>query len=229
MTQFQTIKFKGFEAQVVARVTDGCDTGIVYLEMAGSESAVKAIWAALSSAEAKRSGTNGVGINANSVWVQKHTKYITLKSVLPNGQTVIGMLNPQATVTQRGGQFYLVALRNHEGPPPAFFSRLAISLAVPVKVEWASWLWKKGLEHGEYEYQKLIQTLTSDGHVVGYKVKASDTDAWLKLVQESIGFKVCERCNEVVKELIEHKTIIGRGMSYQREKVEMICQECSDG
>ena len=50
MTQFQTIKFKGFECQVCARVTGGYQVGLIYLEWAGDEAQVKAIWAKLVSA-----------------------------------------------------------------------------------------------------------------------------------------------------------------------------------
>ena len=221
---FQTICFKGFTAQVTARVYDA---GVIYLEMSGAEAEVKAIWARLVSAKVKRSGyAEGVAIGGSSISMKQNIKYLTLRTMLSNSQHIVGLLHPMATVIGKGRTFYLIAPAHLQGPPPAFFPRLAAALAVPVKEEWAPWLWEKGLEAGDYDYQKLILRLTSTGHAAGYKVQTHDAAKWLKLIQEGIGFKVCDYCSKPAKELVEHKIIIGIGRRYQREKVEMICQGC---
>ena len=230
MTQFQTIQHKGFEAQVTARVTSGYDVGLIYLEMAGAEAEIRAIWAKLVSANMKKKGyIPTVTINGSAVRMEKYTKYAALRSVLPDGQHVIALLHPRATVIEPGGSFYVVDEKGHEGPPSAFFPRLAQALSVPIKEEWASWLWEKGQEWGEYDYQKLVKALNSDGHVVGYSVNAANADAWLGVIREQLGFKTCERCKKPVRELVKHKTIVGHSPAYQREVVEMLCPECDKG
>lgn len=224
---FKTITFKGFTAQITARV--GGYRSAIYLEMAGAEASVKAIWARLVSAKVKKSGyADGVTIGGSTVSMEKNTKYITLRTVLPNDQHVVGLLHPMATVIGKEKSFYLVAPADLKGPPPAFFPRLAAVLAVPVKEEWAPWLWKKGLEVGEYDYQKLICSLTSSGHVVGYRVQTHDSAAWLKLIQEGIGLLVCKQCSKVARELVEDKFVRGYA-SNQHEVTRMICQECKRG
>jgi len=231
MTQFQTIKFKGFEAQVTGYVhSEGWNQGLVYLEMSGAEAHVKAIWANLVSAETKRSGyADEVKRDGSSVRMEKHTKYTALRTVLDNGQICMALVHPQATVLAEGASFYLIAEADHEGPPANFFPRLARILPIPIKAEWSEWLWEEGLKAGEYDYQRLIKKCTSSGHVVGYLVACGDVSLWLQLVQRGLGFQICERCKKVSQELVEHKTIIGYGYGSHRkqeEKVEMLCPEC---
>lgn len=226
---FHTVTFKGFQALVTARVVDGYSMGIVYLEIAGAEAEVRAIWSRLVSGKTKKTGiASGVEIGDSAVRMEQHTKYITLRTVLSNGQHLIGLLHPRTTVIENDSQFYLVVSADHKGPPPAFFPRLAQSLTVPIKEEWAGWLWERGQEVGEYEYQKLIRKLISTGHVVGYTVRTHDAAKWLKLIQEGLGFEVCDWCSKPAKELVKHVENRGYGLN-RRDVVKMICKECKDG
>lgn len=228
---FQTITFKGFTALVTAHIKSSDYGHAVYLEIAGAEAEVKAIWSKLVSAKTKKSGSaEGVAIGDLTVHMEKNTKHLTLRSSLPNGQHVVGLLHPRATVMKSDSTlFYLMFPADHEGPPPEFFPRLARSLAVPIKAEWAPWLWEEGLAIGKQSWQTLISKLPGEGYLAGYVVKTHNAAKWLELIQKGLGFEICEQCSKPAKGLVERKTIIGRGTSYQREKVEMICEECNNG
>lgn len=222
---FQKITLKGFSALVTARVSDNPD--IVYLEIAGAEAAVKAIWARLVSGKTKKSGwADGVRIGSEAVYLTRNTKYVALRGMSPNGQYFCGLLHPGATVLASTSRFYLVVPASHAEPPAAFFPRLAQCLAIPLKKEWAAWLWEAGKVAGEYAQSTPISKLKGEGHMVGYAITTSNTAKWLKLIREHLGFETCELCREPCRELVKH--VENRGYRLiRRDVVKMICPECA--
>lgn len=141
---FQTITFKGFEAQVTGCVTSGSygGVGLIYLEMAGDEAQVKAIWAKLVSADSKKSGgSDEVTRGKYSIRMERNVKYITLRTALDNGQVCMALVHPQATVLAEGASFYLIAEAGHEGPPASSSPASAQLSLIPAVGRVKDWIW----------------------------------------------------------------------------------------
>lgn len=187
--------------------------GFLYLRLAGAEPVVNAIWAKLSAREGrgKKWGSEvAIPIPGRSypqyVTAQKSVTYRTLRTRLPSGLIDLALVHPQLTVAEdRPKGFYL--LTYEAGLPTDFFGRLNKSLSIPLKPEWATWLWKLGQqahsrltlstrsvwEQGqEVEKTELIETtetpisrLDSLGTVACYRVQCGGRykDAWLHLIR----------------------------------------------
>lgn len=194
--------------------------GFLYLRMAGPEATVNAIWAHLSARETrgqKWGGAVQIPITGRShpeyVAAQKRVTYRTLRSRLPSGMVDLAMVHPVLTVaedTERG--FYL--LTYEDDLPSGFFERLNKTLAIPLKPEWASWLWeqgqqpqsrltlntRKGREGGqEVEKTELVETtetpitrLSSLGAVTCYRVQCGERykDAWLQIIRAQLDLSI---------------------------------------
>ncbi|MEM7034074.1 MAG: hypothetical protein AAF629_31325 [Chloroflexota bacterium] len=130
--------------------------GFLYLRMVGDESTVNAIWARLSAKEYRgQSYSSMVRISLTGqksteyVSAQKGVTYKTLRTRLPNGMIDLAMIHPQLTVAEDNDQgFYLLTYEIEL--PAAFFDRFNRTLAIPLKPEWAEWLWSLGQQEQSF-------------------------------------------------------------------------------
>ena len=201
-----------------ARVLDFVDhrDGFLYLRMVGPEVTVNAIWATLSAREGRgKKWTSQVEIAMpgntypERVAAQKGVTYRTLRARLPNGLLDVALIHPLLTVaedTERG--FYL--LTYDEDVPAGFFARLNHTLSIPLKPDWATWLWQQGqqpqswlafqtrpgYEDSQPEDQKQVVELTrtpitcldSLGEVSCYQVRCAEDyrAAWLQIIRTQL-------------------------------------------
>ena len=209
-----TIEFKSLSAMMLDFVDQ--NDGLLFLRMAGPEPTVNAIWAKLSAKDSrgKKWGSDvSIPLPGQSypqyVSAQKHIKYRTLRTRLPNGMIDLALLHPLLTVVEDNEyRFYVLAY--DDGMPASFFDRLNAVLSIPLKPEWASWLWQTGqqpqtrftiqtkteYENGEeVEKHQLTETtdipitrLKSLGQVACYSVICSGTyrDAWLQIIRNQL-------------------------------------------
>jgi hypothetical protein len=213
-----TIKFNELAAMLLDFV-DSSD-GFLYLRMVGAETAVGAIWAKLSARESrgkKWGSAVSIPVAGRSypeyVAGQKHVTYRTLRSRLPSGMVDLALIHPLLTVAEDNERgFYLLSYE--AGMPSGFFDRLNKSLSIPLKPEWASWLWelaqqaqsflttetRQVREDGEYVDQEVltettqlpIKRLKSLGQVQAYSVlcEGQYRDAWLQLIRHQLGLGI---------------------------------------
>lgn len=204
--------------QLSAILLDFVDSsdGFLYLRLVGAESTVNAIWARLSAKEGRgKKWTSAVQIPITGqsypkrVAACKGVTYRTLRARLPSGMVDLAMIHPLLTVaedSERG--FYLVTY--DQGCPPAFFARLNQCLSIPLKPDWAAWLWRCGQQsqafwslkkrtryedHRPVEVEELVEEtalpitrLDSLGQVACYTVKC-DGDykaAWLQIIRAQL-------------------------------------------
>jgi hypothetical protein len=209
-----TINFGKLSAMLLDFV-DSQD-GFLFLRMVGAETAVNAIWARLSAREGrgKKWGSEvSIPLAGRSypqyVAAQKHVTYRTLRTRLSSGMIDLALVHPILTVaedSERG----LYLLTYEQGLPSGFFDRLNKSLSIPLKPEWAPWLWEQGqkpqsflalesrkvMEDGEYvEKPQLteatqipISRLDSLGGVACYAVHCNGRyrDAWLQIIRQQL-------------------------------------------
>jgi hypothetical protein len=195
------------------------EEGFLYLRMAGAETAVNAIWAYLSAREGrgKKWGSQVriplAGRSPQYVAAAKHITYRTLRTRLLSGMVDLALIHPRLTVaedSQRG--FYL--LTYEEEMPLGFFERLNQALSIPLKPEWATWLWQQGQQpqsflildqKAEWEggqrvektilaraSQLPITRLNSLGKVSCYAVLCSGRykDAWLEIIRRQLALSI---------------------------------------
>lgn len=210
-----TLEFNQLSTMLLDFV-DG-DEGFLYLRLAGAETAVNAIWAYLSARESrgKKWGSQVripmAGRSPQYVSAAKQMTYRTLRTRLPSGMVDLAMMHPRLTVSEdKPVGFYLVTYE--PGLPPNFYDRLNACLTIPLKPDWATWLWIQGQkpvtqsvinssepdENGaevednppaETTVTPIIQ-LSSLGTVVCYQVKTGERykAAWLSVIRDQFGW-----------------------------------------
>ena len=212
------ITFNKLSALLVDFVDSG--DGFLYLRMVGAEPAVNAIWARLSAKEGRgKKWTSPVQIPIpgrsypERVAAQKSVTYRTLRSRLLSGMIDLALVHPALTVaedTKRG--FFLLSYES--GMPAGFFKRLNASLSIPLKPDWASWLWDKGQQpqsrftiqikpvfEGGQRVEKMQVVETTDtpitrrqslGQVACYAVRCDGSykEAWLQLIRQQLNLAI---------------------------------------
>jgi hypothetical protein len=184
----------------------------------GDEPTVNAIWATLSAKEGRgKKWTSEVHIPIPGrhypEWVaaQKGVTYRTLRTRLPSGWLDLVMCHPTITVSEDKPEGFRL-LTYDEGVPTGFFERLNSSLAIPLKPEWAAWLWQQGQQphsrltlqtQTKYEagqpvaYDRVVETtdtpivrLNSLGQVACYTVHCTDTyrHCWWQIIRQQLDF-----------------------------------------
>lgn len=218
---------------VLLDFVDGGSDGFLYLRMIGPEPTVNAIWARLMSNEARgKKWGSGVQIPIPGrsypeyVAAQKGT-YRTLRSRLSSGLIDLALIHSILTVAEDSPQgFYL--LTYEEGVPAAFFARLNHSLALPLKAEWAAWLWQLGqqpqsrltletktvYESGKsVEQEKLTETTeipisrrSNLGTVGCFQVMCGGPyqDAWLQIIREHLALGIRLQVEASAKGIIHY-------------------------
>ncbi len=215
-----TIQFNQLSCIALDFVDDA--DGFLYLRMAGPETAVGAIWARLSARDARRKSKYGSDVqipdkkNAHHphyVSTQPGIRYRTLRTRLPSGLVDLVMIHPLLTVAENQGDFQLLTYQGDV--PNSFFSRLNSSLPLPLKAEWASWLWQQGQQSQSwlmlepktiYEGRKPVKTTalteashtpiyrldTQVGRVHCYRVRVDGPykSAWLKIIRSHLGLAI---------------------------------------
>jgi hypothetical protein len=226
-----TLKFGELETVLI----DFIDTqdGFLYLRFAGAETITGAIWARLSSREDRgkkwdspiRIPVEGRSYPDHAV-CQKGVNYKTIRTRLPSGLFDVAMLHPVLTVAEDSPKGFHI-LSYDAGQPQNFFDRLNRTLTVPLKPEWAPFLWRKGLSQRivqllgskkawnstEYvedgtiskEYVTPIERMDGRGDVACYKVKTAGLYklAWLDLIREELGLST------VLSEKVPGKLYVG--------------------
>lgn len=209
-----TIRFDELSAILLDFVDNS--EGFLYLRMVGAEPAVNAIWARLSGNEnrGKKWGSPvSIPVAGRSfpqyVAAQKHVSYRTLRTHLPSGTVDLALIHPLVTVAEDKEQgFYLLTYA--VDLPPAFFDRLNKSLSIPLRPEWAAWLWEQGRqsqplltpetrpvrEGGEVVKREVltettplpIERLQSLGRVHCYSVRCDGPyrQAWLQIIRRQL-------------------------------------------
>lgn len=213
-----TIQF-GLLSAILLDFVDSRD-GFLYLRLVGPETTVNAIWARLAAREyrgQKYSSEVKIPVAGRSypeyVAQQKHVTYRTLRSRLPNGMIDLALVHPRLTVAEDDQQG-LYLLTYEPDVPTGFFERLNKSLSIPLKAEWATWLWQQGqqpqsfstletkkvMEDGQYvekphlteATQLPINRLTSLGSVACYSIRCNGRyrDAWLQIIRQQLGLAI---------------------------------------
>lgn len=213
-----TIQFNELSAILLDYVDGGySDGGFLYLRIVGDEPTVNAIWSRLSAREYREKKYESqvqVAIPGRTEYVAaQKAVYKTLRSRLPTGLVDLAMIHPYLTVSEDGeAGFFLLTYES--GMPDGFFARLNRCLSIPLKEEWAAWLWAKGqkpqtwwaietkeeYENGQpVERQHLVQTsqtpiskYESRGRVACYRVQTTGASkaAWLQIIRAQLGLAI---------------------------------------
>jgi hypothetical protein len=129
------------------------------------------------------------------------------------------MIHPDLTVTENKDGFYI--LTYEDGVPAGFFNRLNAVLSIPLKPEWAPWLWKESQRAQTwlaieprtiYENHKPVETNelteitctpisrlpTHTGSVMCYQIRTEGRykTAWLKIIREHLNLGIRLRSPE---------------------------------
>jgi hypothetical protein len=213
-----TIQFNELNA-ILLDYTGGTysDGGFLYLRMVGDEPTVNAIWSRLSAREYREKKYESqvqVAIPGRTEYVAaQKVVYKTLRSRLPTGLVDLVMIHPCLTISEDSeAGFFLLTYES--GMPDGFFARLNRCLSIPLKEEWATWLWAEGqkaqtwlaietkeeYEDGQpVERQNLVQTSQtpiskheSRGRVACYRVRTRGPykAAWLQIIREQLGLGI---------------------------------------
>lgn len=190
--------------------------GFLFLRLVGPEPVVNAIWAKLSARNPrgkKWSSPVQIPIPGRGypeyVASQKQVRYRTLRTRLHNGMVDLAMIHPCLTVSEDSeAGFFLLTYASDV--PESFFARLNRCLSIPLKEEWAGWLWDNGqqpqswlavesqeeTENGEtVERQHLVQTsqtpierYQSYGQVACYRIRTGGDykTAWLQIIRQQL-------------------------------------------
>ena len=213
---FHTIEFGRLSAMLVDFI-DHAD-GLWFLRWVGPEPTVNAIWARLSAREYRgQKWKTGVIIPIlgrsypERVGLAKQITYRTLRQRLPSGMIDLAMVHPSLTVSEDKPEgFYLLTYES--GRPTGFYDRLNACLTIPLKPDWATWLWTKGQrpftrsvsnasepgERGaavedespaEITVTPIIE-VAGLGSVACYRVKTGDRykEAWLSVIRDQLGW-----------------------------------------
>lgn len=194
----QVIEHKGFSAVATAHARDGYGD-VVYLSIAGTETATRAIWAALSERER-------VSLGDGSITLERGQKYKTIRQRVQGDHGPVftrTLLHPNATVLSHDPPLYFIAPEDHGGSPPGFFERLNLAVPVPKLKEWESWLWEGGqkgitvprpdtyasdLGYSRTTSFTLIQPIDAFG-VRAWKVYTR-ADGWHAVIRKHLGLRV---------------------------------------
>jgi hypothetical protein len=213
-----TINFKELSALLVDFVDAG--DGFLYLRMVGAEPVVNAIWAKLSARDGRGQKWGSevtIPIPGRSypqyVAAQKRINYRTLRTRLPSGMVDLALVHPLLTVAEDNQQgFYL--LTYEQGVPASFFDRLNRTLPIPLKPDWAGWLWELGCqpqsflslqtrqvwEGGQQVEQTDLTEITETpvsrlpglGQVACYTVRCAGRyrEAWLQIIRQQLNLGI---------------------------------------
>lgn len=213
MATFATVSYSDNEALCLGLVDAlglGDDGGLLYLHMAGPENIVNAITARLLADDSRGSGyasqVHVSGSERESIYLRRFSKYHIIRSRLDNANIATVLLHPEVTVNDdyTGNDFYIITHETESGQTPAeFFPRLNKTLAIPLRPEWADWLFQEGQKPQTVNYVSKtdfianrdltpISTLDTQGPVLAYRIHAGgDFDkAWLNIVRHKLGLWV---------------------------------------
>jgi hypothetical protein len=211
-----TIHFQKLSAILVDLVDSSyTEGGFLYLRMVGEEPTINAIWSRLSAREYReKKYQTEVTVEIpgqaypDRVAAQK-VVYKTLRARLPSGLVDLAMLHPRLTVSEDNEQGFFL-LTYETGTPTGFFARLNRCLSIPLKEEWADWLWREGQQQHTWltiegkevrsggqtsEQEQLVQTAQTpiyryegQGRVACYRVRTQGLhkEAWLKIIREQL-------------------------------------------
>ena len=215
-----TIQFSELSAILLDYVDSGySDGGFLYLRIVGDEPTVNAIWSRLSAKEyreKKYSSEVRVAVAGRQypeyVAAQKAV-YKTLRSRLASGLVDLAMIHPCLTISEDNEAGFFL-LTYEADVPDSFFVRLNRCLSIPLKADWAGWLWTEGQQPHSWfaietkeEYEDgqpverphLVQTsqtpiskYESRGRVACYRVhtKGQAKAAWLHIIREQLGLGI---------------------------------------
>lgn len=143
---------------------------LVFLSMFGTETAVRATWAAFVNQKRPSLELGGDFVSLDEV------RYTTLRRLLAPHRLHLVMIHPDATsvVNPFGKFFYLLG----ERPIEQFWARFNRMCQVPLRTQWREQVWAIGLR------TQLIRPLVGIG-LQGFHV-TTETDGWAKVVQDSI-------------------------------------------
>ncbi|MCB0176458.1 MAG: hypothetical protein KDJ97_38525 [Anaerolineae bacterium] len=213
---FHTIEFGRLSAMLVDFIDH--TEGLWFLRLAGPEPTVNAIWARLLAREYRgQKWKTGVIIPIlgrsypERVGLAKQITYRTLRQRLPSGMIDLAMVHPSLTVSEDKPEgFYLLTYES--GLPTGFYDRLNACLTIPLKPDWAAWLWTQGQRpltgsvtaarepgerEGEVEAESPaeitvtpIVAVTGLGSVACYQVKTGDRykEAWLAVIRDQLAW-----------------------------------------
>ena len=188
-----TIKFNKLSA-ILFDFVDSND-GFLFVRLVDTEPVVNAIWAKLSARNhrgQKWGSPVSIPIAGRSypeyVAAQKGVVYRTLRTRLKNGLVDLAMIHPRLTVAEDNQQgFYL--LTYDPGVPTSFFERLNRCLALPLKPEWAEWLWTAGQQPQTFSLLKQ-ETVRQDGQPVEQSTAVEVTETPIRRLS-SLGQVAC--------------------------------------
>ena len=197
-THVKVVEYQGFTCFVTAMAKDGWKN-VVYLSLAGTETATRAIWAALSERD-------DVQLDGNHFTLERGQKYKTIKSRIqgPSGPVFTRTLvHPHATILSHDTPLYFIANEDHpdDVPPPAFFERLNMAVRVPKLQEW-HWLWTDGKNeitipdprHYASEHYSNTVSVTPITPVDAFGVKVwkvyTNAHAWHAIIRRHLDWRV---------------------------------------
>jgi hypothetical protein len=191
------ITFNDFEAKCIQRIDSVGNSSPIYLELLGSITATKAIWAALVSTTRERSGS----VNIDDTWISfdKNSHYRKFEKRVEK-MLHVAIMHTGLCGTSQSPPLYL--LHTADEMPPTFYGRLIASVKLPFRPEWGNFLWKIGQEpikamfphqHQDYRTKKtettwqeseitLIKPLTSKGTLFGWQISENE-HGWLAAVK----------------------------------------------
>lgn len=202
--------------------------GFLFFRIAGPETTVNAVQAYLSRHDPKRHKHDSKVLvwpawgkrDPAHVMTEKGWRYRTIRKRLPSGAVDLAMIHPRLTLAEDKKDSFLL-LTYDSGVPVNFFSRLNRILPIPLRPEWASWLWEIGqqshtwrtlikrqvYQDGDYvlkdelveETRTPITEFESLGKARCYEVLGGGLyeECWLQIVRKHLGLG---RCLDLVRE-----------------------------
>lgn len=155
------------EAEAIALDFIDASNGFLLLRLAGPEVVVNAVWAYLSSSDSKKQKSDSQVLiypswntqDVGYVMAEKGQRYRMIRTRLPCGAVDMALIHPQLTAAEdKEHSFFL--LTYDTGVPGDFFGRLNRALSIPLKREWAAWLWEIGQR--PYTWQTLVKRYTRE-------------------------------------------------------------------
>lgn len=211
MATFVTITHNDNEALTFGHVDFpgyGQDGGVLYLGIVGVENIVNAMVAHLLADDNR--GTNyGSEIRISGaeypkpLYLRRYVKYHLVRSRLSEAHISVALIHPEATVESDSVDegFYII---NHDTErteiPADFFPRLNRTLQIPLRAEWADFLFEEGQKPqgmGGYASDVIpITPMESSGPVLCYRVRTGRNyaAAWLKIIRDKLGLWVDMHC-----------------------------------
>ena len=151
------IEAEGFHAFADGFALDG--QWVIFLSIAGSKDAVKAIRATLLT-------NHWLNVGIHEICLLPRTKYGTSVKALPSGivHTAIFMKNDPG----QSQTYYALTARPEPRVSDLYFTAIIKHSAVPVHSGWKAWLYKRAVQ------RKEVEALTAHG-VHGIKISLDDT------------------------------------------------------